>query len=47
LAGAMAADRRLAAAIERGEPPGGGGPLNAFCARFLGGLAHARRPHDS
>ncbi|MGI5224074.1 septum site-determining protein Ssd [Actinoallomurus sp. CA-142502] len=48
LAGVMSADRRLAAAIERGEPPGTGGPLNAFCARFLGGLAPARRPriHD-
>jgi hypothetical protein len=42
LAGVMPADRRLAGAIERGEPPGGGGPLNAFCTRFLGGLAQAR-----
>ena len=42
LAGVMSADRRLAGAIERGEPPGGGGPLAAFCTRFLGGLAQAR-----
>ncbi len=37
LAGVMAADRRLPGAVERGESPGGG-PLGAFCARFLGGL---------
>jgi secretion/DNA translocation related CpaE-like protein len=44
LAGVMSTDRRLAGAIERGEPPGGGGPLGAFCARFLGDLRQARRP---
>jgi secretion/DNA translocation related CpaE-like protein len=44
LAGVMSADRRLAGAIERGEPPGGGGPLGAFCARFLGDLGQTRRP---
>jgi hypothetical protein len=38
----MPADRRLAGAIERGEPPSVGGPLNAFCTRFLDGLAQAR-----
>jgi secretion/DNA translocation related CpaE-like protein len=38
LAGTMPPDRRLAGAIERGEPPGGSGPLSAFCADFLGGL---------
>jgi secretion/DNA translocation related CpaE-like protein len=43
LAGVMAADRRLAAAVERGEPPSGGGPLIAFCTRFLGNLAQERR----
>ncbi|WP_329248152.1 hypothetical protein OG417_00720 [Actinoallomurus sp. NBC_01490] len=39
---------QVAAAIEGGESPGNGGPLNAFCARFLGGLPTARRPrvHD-
>ncbi|GAA4506308.1 septum formation initiator [Actinoallomurus oryzae] len=48
LAGVMSADRHLPTAIERGESPGSGGPLNAFCARFLGGLPTARRPrvHD-
>jgi secretion/DNA translocation related CpaE-like protein len=46
LAGVMSADRRLAGAIERGEPPGGGGPLSAFCARFLDGLAQTHRPRS-
>jgi secretion/DNA translocation related CpaE-like protein len=43
LAGVMAADRRLAGAIERGDPPSDTGPLNAFCTRFLGTLAQKRR----
>ena len=43
LAGVMAADRRLAAAIERGDPPSDTGPLGAFCGRFLGHLAEERR----
>ena len=44
LAGVMSTDRRLATAVERGEPPGGRGPLQAFCSRFLGGFAQSRRP---
>lgn len=44
LAGVMPADRRLATAIERGEPPTTGGPLNAFCTRFLSSLPLTRRP---
>jgi secretion/DNA translocation related CpaE-like protein len=43
LAGVMSPDRRLAAAVERGEPPGNGGPLAAFCGRFLADLAQSRR----
>ena len=43
LAGVVAADRRLARSIERGEPPGGNGPVGGFCARFLSGLGQARR----
>jgi secretion/DNA translocation related CpaE-like protein len=41
LAGVMATDRRLAAAIERGDRPSLMGPLAAFCTRFLAGLAGA------
>lgn len=44
LAGVMPPDRRLAAAVERGEAPNAAGPLRAFCARFLDGLADTRRP---
>jgi secretion/DNA translocation related CpaE-like protein len=44
LAGVMPPDRRLATAIERGEPPSSAGPLNAFCARFLDDLAQTHRP---
>jgi secretion/DNA translocation related CpaE-like protein len=43
LVGVISTDRRLAGAIERGEPPGGGGPLGALCARFLTGLGQRRR----
>jgi secretion/DNA translocation related CpaE-like protein len=48
LAGVLSTDRRLAAAVERGEPPAAGGPLNAFCVRLLGELGPIRRPriHD-
>ncbi|MDN3354542.1 septum site-determining protein Ssd [Actinomadura sp. DC4] len=42
LAGVMAADRRLAVAVESGDPVGAGGPLGAFCTRFLGYLAQER-----
>lgn len=38
LAGVMPADRRVAGAAERGEPPGATGPLGAFCRRFLADL---------
>jgi hypothetical protein len=40
LAGHVRADRRLAAALERAEPPGPAGrsPWAAFCDRFLDGL---------
>lgn len=38
LAGVMPADRRVAGAAERGEPPGAAGPVGAFCRRFLGDL---------
>jgi secretion/DNA translocation related CpaE-like protein len=44
LAGVMSPDRRLAAAIERGELPSSGGPLRAWCTRFLTGLAQTHRP---
>jgi Flp pilus assembly CpaE family ATPase len=44
LAGVMSADRRLAGAIERGEPPGDTGPLTAFCTRFLANLGQERTP---
>jgi secretion/DNA translocation related CpaE-like protein len=44
LAGVMPPDRRLPAAIERGEPPDPAGPLGAFCARFLDDLARTHRP---
>lgn len=45
LAGVMPPDRRLAAALERGEPPHSSGPLAAFCARFLDDLGPpSRRP---
>jgi secretion/DNA translocation related CpaE-like protein len=43
LAGAMPADRHLAAAVERGEPPGRAGPLAAFCAGFLSDLMAGAR----
>jgi secretion/DNA translocation related CpaE-like protein len=43
LAGVMPPDRRLAAALERGEPPHTSGPLAAFCARFLDGLTPPSR----
>lgn len=38
LAGALATDRRLASAIERGEPPGTRGPLAGLCDRLLSDL---------
>ncbi len=40
LAGTISTDRRLAAALERGDPPPAG-RLNTFCARFLDSLARA------
>lgn len=42
LAGVIAADRRLASAVERGDPPGGGS-LGRFCARFLEELMRTDR----
>lgn len=41
LAGVVAADRRLARAVERGDPPSGGS-LARFCARFLNALGRER-----
>ena len=42
LAGVMPPDRRLATALERGEPPHSSGPLAAFCSRFLDDLGPNR-----
>lgn len=49
LAGVVRTDRRLARAIERGDPPGGGGPLGDFCVRFLTELGQERpiRPREA
>lgn len=46
LAGVLSTDRRLAGAIERGEPPGGTGRLSAFCVRFLSDLGYAGTLRD-
>lgn len=43
LAGVVVTDRRLAAAVEQGVPPGRGGSLGALCDRLLTELGHERR----